>query len=146
MLALRFLILNHQGVASDPCQVASLLNGVLVCSRLKDWEAEINADSVESALLKVENDVDLEGPPRHMTYINAYKVELCLHKQLCKIAYIFEHGIGVLKNILKFKSLSYWIKQKPIGYKTYGMVQNQNETFSDLRTICFVLWSTVLRF
>ena len=46
----------------------------MILSRLKDWEVEINADSADSALLKVENDFDLEGPPRHMTYINKYMV------------------------------------------------------------------------
>ena len=48
--------------------------------RLKDWEVEINIDSAEAALLKVENEVDLEGPPRHMTYINTYLVNLALLK------------------------------------------------------------------
>ena len=42
--------------------------------RLKEWEKEINAISADSAKLKVENDFDLEGPPRHMTYINQYRV------------------------------------------------------------------------
>jgi hypothetical protein len=42
---------------------------------LKDWEKEINAADPD-APLKVENEFDLEGPPRHMTYINAYKVNL----------------------------------------------------------------------
>ena len=46
----------------------------MILFRLKDWEVEINADSADSALLKVENDFDLEGPPRHMTYINKYMV------------------------------------------------------------------------
>ena len=40
--------------------------------RLKDWQKEINA--IESPMIKVENDYDLEGPPRHMTYVNKSKV------------------------------------------------------------------------
>ena len=40
--------------------------------RLKDWENEISA--IESMPIKVENAFDLEGPPRHMTYITAYLV------------------------------------------------------------------------
>ena len=42
-------------------------------ARLKDWEKEINVIDKGSAKLVVENDVDLEGPPRQMKYINAYK-------------------------------------------------------------------------
>ena len=55
----------------------------LLCFRLKDWEVEINADSTDPALLKVENEFDLEGPPRHMTYINKYMVISSLRKILC---------------------------------------------------------------
>ena len=42
-------------------------------ARLKEWEKEINVIDKGSAKLVVENDVDLEGPPRQMKYINAYK-------------------------------------------------------------------------
>ena len=41
--------------------------------RLKEWEKEINEIDIDSTKLLVENEVDLEGPPRQMTYINAYK-------------------------------------------------------------------------
>ena len=50
--------------------------------RLNDWEEEINVESRDSALLKVENDVDLEGPPRHMTFINAYMVNISLYNKI----------------------------------------------------------------
>jgi len=40
---------------------------------LKEWEKEINEIDIDSTKLLVENEVDLEGPPRQMTYINAYK-------------------------------------------------------------------------
>ena len=35
--------------------------------RLKDWEREIN--QLEKVKITVENNVDLEGPPRHMQYV-----------------------------------------------------------------------------
>ena len=41
--------------------------------RLKEWEQEVNALSSENAKIFVENEHDLEGPPRYMTYINQYK-------------------------------------------------------------------------
>lgn len=41
--------------------------------RLKDWEREVNSLDSEVAKISVENSVDLEGPPRYMTYINEYK-------------------------------------------------------------------------
>ena len=70
----------------------TLLEGLLLFFRLTDWEQEINASSADSALLKVENLVDLEGPPRHMSYINAYKVGLlfCFWNQLNCISDIFQ--------------------------------------------------------
>lgn len=40
--------------------------------RLQDWEREINAK--ETAKVVVENEYDLEGPPRHMNYVTMYKV------------------------------------------------------------------------
>ena len=44
----------------------------MLCSRLKAWENEIN--SIESATVRVTNEYDLEGPPRHMTYVTKYQV------------------------------------------------------------------------
>ena len=47
---------------------------------LKEWETEVNtldmssSGKVQNAKIIVENDYDLEGPPRHMTYMNSYKV------------------------------------------------------------------------
>jgi len=40
---------------------------------LKKWEEEINAIDHSSEAIKVINEADLEGPPRQMQYINAYK-------------------------------------------------------------------------
>lgn len=42
-------------------------------ARLKEWEKEINQINGDAAKLLVENEIDLEGPPRQMTYINKYK-------------------------------------------------------------------------
>ena len=42
--------------------------------RLTDWEKEINLVDYQGPAIKVENEVDLEGPPRHMKYITEYKV------------------------------------------------------------------------
>lgn len=56
--------------------------------RLKEWETEVNSLSSENAKIAVENDHDLEGPPRHMTYINSYKVSLstkCRRKVKCQV-------------------------------------------------------------
>ena len=45
-------------------------------ARIKEWEREINqVDGTFNARLTVENEADLEGPPRHMNYITAYKVK-----------------------------------------------------------------------
>lgn len=47
---------------------------------LKEWEEEINAidrlsrGNAKNAKITLENEYDLEGPPRHMNYINVYKV------------------------------------------------------------------------
>jgi hypothetical protein len=47
---------------------------------LKEWEAEVNTldrssvGNAQNAKITVQNDYDLEGPPRHMTYMNSYKV------------------------------------------------------------------------
>ena len=73
----------------------TLLEGLLLFFRLTDWEQEINASSADSALLKVENLVDLEGPPRHMSYINAYKVGplFCFWNQLNCISENLSCGI-----------------------------------------------------
>ena len=44
---------------------------------IKEWEAEINtldrssAGNAQNAKITVENNYDLEGPPRHMTYMNS---------------------------------------------------------------------------
>ncbi len=40
--------------------------------RLREWEREIN--QIEDQPIVVENNADLEGPPRHMKYITEYKV------------------------------------------------------------------------
>ncbi|CAG2057271.1 unnamed protein product [Timema podura] len=40
--------------------------------RLKEWETEMNYISSDSAKIYVENEADLEGPPRNFTYINHY--------------------------------------------------------------------------
>lgn len=46
---------------------------------LKEWEAEVNTldrssvGNAQNAKITVQNDYDLEGPPRHMTYMNSYK-------------------------------------------------------------------------
>ena len=40
--------------------------------RIKEWENEINLIDKESTKIIVENEVDLEGPPRQMKYINSY--------------------------------------------------------------------------
>ncbi|CAB4063825.1 SUV39H [Lepeophtheirus salmonis] len=39
-------------------------------TRIKEWEDEIN--KMERVKITVENETDLEGPPRHMTYITGY--------------------------------------------------------------------------
>ena len=47
---------------------------------LKEWADEANtldcssAGNAQNARITVVNEVDLEGPPRHMTYMNSYKV------------------------------------------------------------------------
>ena len=47
---------------------------------LKEWEMEVNTldrssvGNTKNAKITVENYYDLEGPPRHMTYMNSYKV------------------------------------------------------------------------
>lgn len=40
--------------------------------KLKQWENEINETAIESALLFVENNYDLEGPPKGFIYVNDY--------------------------------------------------------------------------
>ena len=58
---------------------------------LKEWIDEVNSldrssvGNTQNAKITVVNDVDLEGPPRHMTYMNFYKVN--------KVEYGFRHGI-----------------------------------------------------
>ena len=39
-------------------------------SRLKEWEREVN--QLDTVKIKVENDFDLEGPPRYLKYIHKY--------------------------------------------------------------------------
>ena len=51
-----------------------------ISCRLQQWEKEINV--LENPRVSVENNADLEGPPRHMTYVTVSKV--------------WEHG-GVIK-------------------------------------------------
>ena len=47
---------------------------------LSAWVDEVNtldcssAGNLQNARIEIINDVDLEGPPRYMTYINSYKV------------------------------------------------------------------------
>ena len=41
---------------------------------IRSWEHEINSGDKNATRIAVENDVDLEGPPRRMTYINQYMV------------------------------------------------------------------------
>ena len=46
--------------------------------RLKEWQDEVN--QLEAVKVTVENDYDLEGPPRYLKYINKYypsEVSLC---------------------------------------------------------------------
>ena len=45
----------------------------LQMKKLKEWEISINKISEGSAKITVENEVDLEGPPSNMTYINEVK-------------------------------------------------------------------------
>ena len=45
----------------------------LQLKKLKEWEISINMISEGSAKITVENEVDLEGPPSNMTYINEVK-------------------------------------------------------------------------
>ena len=45
----------------------------LQLKKLKEWEISINTISEGSAKITVENEVDLEGPPSNMTYINEVK-------------------------------------------------------------------------
>ncbi|XP_018420543.1 PREDICTED: histone-lysine N-methyltransferase SUV39H2 [Nanorana parkeri] len=40
---------------------------------LKRWEEELNRKKTHAGMLYVENDVDIEGPPRDFYYINDYK-------------------------------------------------------------------------
>ena len=57
---------------------------------LKEWIDEVNSldrssvGNTQNAKITVVNDVDLEGPPRHMTYMNFYKVN--------EVEYSFRHG------------------------------------------------------
>ena len=39
-------------------------------SRLKEWQDEVN--QLDTVKIKVENDYDLEGPPRYLKYIHKY--------------------------------------------------------------------------
>ncbi|XP_044737823.1 histone-lysine N-methyltransferase SUV39H2-like isoform X2 [Chrysoperla carnea] len=39
---------------------------------LREWEIEINESCLERALIRVENNVDLEGPPKDFIYVNNY--------------------------------------------------------------------------
>ena len=45
----------------------------LQLKKLKEWEICINKISAGSAHISVENEVDLNGPPSDMTYINDVK-------------------------------------------------------------------------
>ena len=47
--------------------------------RLQQWEKEIN--DLENPRVYVENNADLEGPPRHMTYVTVSKVNILVHIQ-----------------------------------------------------------------
>lgn len=40
--------------------------------KLTSWEEHINAAATEEAIIKVENNYDLEGPPEGFTYVNDY--------------------------------------------------------------------------
>ncbi|XP_035986192.1 histone-lysine N-methyltransferase SUV39H1 isoform X2 [Fundulus heteroclitus] len=42
--------------------------------RLRQWEAHLNKTRNHPGRIFVTNDVDLDGPPKHFTYINNYKV------------------------------------------------------------------------
>ncbi|KAM8934572.1 histone-lysine N-methyltransferase SUV39H1 [Pelodytes ibericus] len=42
--------------------------------RLRQWEQQLNAKRSDPGVITVENEVDLEGPPRDFIYINEYKV------------------------------------------------------------------------
>ncbi len=41
--------------------------------RLREWEREINSAEEPQPRVSVENECDLEGPPRHMKYITRYR-------------------------------------------------------------------------
>ncbi len=41
--------------------------------RLREWEREINSAEHPQPRVSVENECDLEGPPRHMKYITRYR-------------------------------------------------------------------------
>ena len=55
---------------------------------LKEWSDEVNKldrssrGNSQNAKIVVVNDVDLEGPPRHMTYMNSYKVSVICHSKI----------------------------------------------------------------
>ena len=55
---------------------------------LKEWCDEVNkldcssAGNAQNAKITVINDADLEGPPRHMTYMNSYKVSTISKKHI----------------------------------------------------------------
>ncbi|KAM4697033.1 histone-lysine N-methyltransferase SUV39H1 [Rhinophrynus dorsalis] len=42
--------------------------------RIRRWEQQLNAKRAHPGLILVENEVDLEGPPKDFVYINEYKV------------------------------------------------------------------------
>ena len=69
---------------------------------LNEWADEVNrldcssAGDNQNAKIEIINDVDLDGPPRYMTYINSYKVtnlskmkHLASKKPLIKLLLIY---------------------------------------------------------
>ncbi|GBM61130.1 Histone-lysine N-methyltransferase SUV39H2 [Araneus ventricosus] len=95
----------------------------LVLSRLKEWEIEINADS--SVYVKVENNVDLVGPPANFQFINNY---ISSYVDLTENPVVFCSCIDCYKNCDDCCSrnldgrFAYNKKQRlqlPIGYPIY---------------------------
>ncbi|XP_063063752.1 histone-lysine N-methyltransferase SUV39H1b isoform X1 [Engraulis encrasicolus] len=60
----------------DQATVSHMVQRAKLRKRLKRWERHLNALNQQQGggRIIVENHVDLEGPPRHFTYINDYKV------------------------------------------------------------------------
>ncbi|XP_053552016.1 histone-lysine N-methyltransferase SUV39H1 isoform X2 [Bombina bombina] len=70
---------NKKSIARLPRRLEPSLAHHLVLKakqrkRLRQWERHLNAKSPQPGLILVENEVDLEGPPRDFKYINEYKV------------------------------------------------------------------------